>query len=275
MRRDAAEDPFLRQGIMLAVDGTEPDLIMDILETEMQFIEMRHEQARRAIRVAGRCFLAMGSAVALVSLVLLTGRNTEMLRVVQLTALPFLYGVVGWALATPIAHKLRVYSEAEVLAKRLVIEAIMAIQSGDNPRIVEHKLSVFLPPARRPSGDRHPVKSSLAPIPDTSFVEEVDRLAADLGPADFIFADITKLTDHEIQRLLREVDQKALVISLVGATAEIREKLTRNMSERVSTFILSETGNVADIGAERVAGIQAAICNQIVRMSKHGKITLP
>ena len=53
----------------------------------------------------------------------------------------------------PIAAKLKTYSQKEILAKRMIIEGIMSIQSGDNPRIVEHKLSVFLSPKMRPSGD--------------------------------------------------------------------------------------------------------------------------
>jgi chemotaxis protein MotA len=49
----------------------------------------------------------------------------------------------------PISAKLKTYSQKELLSKRMIIEGIMAIQSGDNPRIVEHKLSVFLPPGMR------------------------------------------------------------------------------------------------------------------------------
>jgi flagellar motor switch protein FliG len=221
----------------------------------------------------------MGAVASLMWLALAPGLQIEMLRILHLSALSALYGVVAWAVAIPLAHKLRSYSEMEVLAKSLAIEAVISIQSSDRPHIVEHKLSVFLPPAQRPSRDRQPVASTPAPapIPEVAFVEEVNRLAADLGPAEFVFADITKLTDREIQILLREVDQQALVVALVGATAEIREKLTGNMSERVRVFILSETGYVADIviGAEKVAGIHGAICNQVVRMSKQGQISLP
>lgn len=272
-----AHDRFLSQGIILSVDGTEPDLIMDIMETEVKFIKERHDQAQRAVRVVGRNCLVMGAVASLMWLALAPGLQIEMLRILHLSALSALYGVVAWAVAIPLAHKLRSYSEMEVLAKSLAIEAVISIQSSDRPHIVEHKLSVFLPPAQRPSGDRQPVASTPAPapIPEVAFVEEVNRLAADLGPAEFVFADITKLTDREIQILLREVDQQALVVALVGATAEIREKLTGNMSERVRVFILSETGYVADIGAEKVAGIHGAICNQVVRMSKQGQISLP
>ncbi len=270
-----ADDPFLRQGILLAVDGTEPDLVMDILETELQFIEQRHEQARRAIHVVGRCFLTMGLAVAPVALIAFTGRNTELLQAVHLSALPLLYGVAVWALAAPIANKLRGYSEAEVLQKRMVIEAVMAIQSGDHPRIVEHKLAVFLAPAHRPSGDHQSTTPEPVSLPDAAFVEEVKRRAAELGPAEFAFADITKLADREIQGLLREIDQSSLVAALVGATEPVREKLTRNMSDRVRIFILSQTGFVAETSAEEVAGIHAAICHQIVRLAKDGHISLP
>ena len=148
---------------------------MDIMETEVKFIKERHDQAQRAVRVVGRNCLVMGAVASLMWLALAPGLQIEMLRILHLSALSALYGVVAWAVAI----------------------------------------------------------------------------------------------------LLREVDQRSLVVALVGATTEIREKLTGNMSERVRVFILSETGYVADIGAEKVAGIHGAICNQIVRMSKQGQISLP
>ena len=65
-----------------------------------------------------------------------------------------LYGsIMANVFLNPIAAKLKIYSKEEVLSKRMIIEGIMAIQQGDNPRIVEHKLSVFLPPSHRPSGE--------------------------------------------------------------------------------------------------------------------------
>lgn len=65
-----------------------------------------------------------------------------------------MYGaIMANILFGPIAAKLGTYSKKEILSKRMIIAGIMAIQSGDNPRIVEHKLSVFLAPKMRPSGE--------------------------------------------------------------------------------------------------------------------------
>jgi chemotaxis protein MotA len=65
-----------------------------------------------------------------------------------------LYGsIMANVFFDPIAAKLTLYSAQEILAKRMIIEGIMSIQSGDNPRIVEHKLSVFLSPSSRPVGE--------------------------------------------------------------------------------------------------------------------------
>ena len=65
-----------------------------------------------------------------------------------------LYGsILANIFLDPIAAKLKTYSGQEILAKQMIIEGIMSIQSGDNPRIVEHKLSVFLSPSMRPAGE--------------------------------------------------------------------------------------------------------------------------
>ena len=65
-----------------------------------------------------------------------------------------LYGaVIANVVFAPIAKKLKIYSKEESLNKRMIIEGIIAIQQGDNPRIVERKLAVFLPPSMRASGE--------------------------------------------------------------------------------------------------------------------------
>ena len=71
-----------------------------------------------------------------------------------LALLTTMYGaIIAQVFCAPIAAKLKTYSAKEVLTKQMIIEGIMAIQSGDNPRIVEYKLGVFLPPKMRPSSD--------------------------------------------------------------------------------------------------------------------------
>ena len=152
---EETDDNFLGQGVRLAVDGTEPDLIMDILETELQFIEERHKQGQEIINRMGDVAPAFGMIGTLVGLVIMLKNMDDPSAIgpgMALALLTTLYGaILSNILFQPIGAKLKTYSQKELLAKRMIIEGIMAIQSGDNPRIVEHKLSVFLAPSMRPS----------------------------------------------------------------------------------------------------------------------------
>ena len=237
-------DPFFAAGIRLAVDGTEPDLIMDILETELQFIEGRHQQGGQSVALVGRNCVFMGALATLLASVIGFYHDAEPGTILFFSSLGLLYGGIAWALMTAVADKLRRYSEMEALVKRLIIEAIMSIQSGNNPRIVEHKLSVFLQPA-------------------------------ETGPDGFAFDDVARLSDVGIHALLRKLDQKSLVVALIGAQQPTRDRLLGNMSPRVQTFILEETGLVRDTSAADVAATHAAIANQVVPLARQGEVTLP
>ncbi|MBU06363.1 MAG: motility protein A [Gemmatimonadetes bacterium] len=154
---EEGDDPFLSTGVRLAVDGTEPDLIMDILETELQFVEERHKQGQEIIANMGNAAPAFGMIGTLIGLVIMLKNMDDPAAIGPGMAIALLTTMYGAILANiifgPISAKLKVYSSKEVLAKRMIIEGIMSIQSGDNPRIVEHKLSVFLSPKVRPSSE--------------------------------------------------------------------------------------------------------------------------
>ena len=154
---EEGDDPFLSTGVRLAVDGTEPDLIMDILETELQFVQERHEQGQTIIANMGNAAPAFGMIGTLIGLVIMLKNMDDPAAIGPGMAIALLTTMYGAILANiifgPISAKLKVYSSKEVLAKRMIIEGIMSIQSGDNPRIVEHKLSVFLSPKVRPSSE--------------------------------------------------------------------------------------------------------------------------
>jgi len=154
---EEGDDPFLSTGVRLAVDGTEPDLIMDILETELQFVQERHEQGQTIVANMGNAAPAFGMIGTLIGLVIMLKNMDDPAAIGPGMAIALLTTMYGAILANiifgPISAKLKVYSSKEVLAKRMIIEGIMSIQSGDNPRIVEHKLSVFLPPKMRPNSE--------------------------------------------------------------------------------------------------------------------------
>jgi chemotaxis protein MotA len=151
------DDIFLSSGVRLAVDGTEPDLIMDILETELQFVEERHKQGQEIIANMGNAAPAFGMIGTLIGLVIMLKNMDDPAAIgpgMAIALLTTMYGaIMANILFGPISAKLKIYSQKEVLAKRMIIEGIMSIQSGDNPRIVEHKLSVFLSPKVRPQSE--------------------------------------------------------------------------------------------------------------------------
>lgn len=154
---EEVEDPFLSQGVRLAVDGTEPDLIMDILETELQFMEERHKAGQAIFSRMGDAGPAFGMIGTLIGLVIMLKNMDDPSQIgpgMAVAILTTLYGaLIAQIFCVPIVAKLQTYSQREILIKRMIIEGIMAIQQGDNPRIVEHKLSVFLSPGMRPSSE--------------------------------------------------------------------------------------------------------------------------
>lgn len=151
------DDPFLRSGIRLAVDGVEPEIIRSILETELSFVEDRHRRGQSIFLSMGTYAPAFGMIGTLIGLVAMLANleDPEKIGPGMATALlTTLYGaLIANLVFLPIANKLKERTAEEILIKEIAIEGIMAIQSGDNPRIVEQKLLVFLAPGMRPHGE--------------------------------------------------------------------------------------------------------------------------
>jgi hypothetical protein len=205
-------------------------------------------------------------------------RGTPLVDYLGIGLLTLFYGLLLWGLARAVEHKLRVRSAEEKLSKQLVIEAVMSIQSGDNPRIVEHKLSVFLPPAERPTGRTGlgpAAESAPAFVKNPQLVAEVAGRLRDRPEADAVFDDLAKLTPLDVQTLLRAVDQQDLVQALIAAGDEVSEHLLAGMSARVRTFIQEEMGYIDEPDADLIADRQAAIVQQALAMGREGKIEFP
>ena len=90
----------------------------------------------------------------------------------------------------------------------------------------------------------------------------------------FVFADISKLTDREIQTLMREVDQKDLVVALKGSADEMKDKVLGNMSERVRTFITEEMEFLGPMRLSEVEEVQLRIVQQVRQLEEQGQITI-
>lgn len=141
-------EPFLQKGIQLIVDGTDPELVRSILETELTFIEDRHNANAGVFDTMGSLAPAFGMLGTLIGLIQML-RNLEDPSTIgsgmAVALVTTFYGsLLANVLFIPIASKLRSNSRAEILLKEVMIEGILSIQAGENPRIVEEKLKAFL-----------------------------------------------------------------------------------------------------------------------------------
>ncbi|MHC5004743.1 MAG: motility protein A [Planctomycetota bacterium] len=150
---DQVDDEFLVSGIQMAVDGTDPEVIETVMETELSNLMERHEAGKGLFDSMGRYAPAFGMIGTLIGLVAMLSNMDDPSKIGAGMAAALLTTLYGALLANivflPLADKLSQRSGEEVLIKTLIIQGVMAIQSGDNPRNVESKLVTFLPPAQR------------------------------------------------------------------------------------------------------------------------------
>jgi chemotaxis protein MotA len=152
-RASSLDDEFLKTGINLAVDGTEPEHIRDIMTTEISYIAERHKTGAAIFEAMGLYAPAFGMIGTLIGLIGMLAEMNDPSSIgpnMAVALITTLYGAFAANLVfLPIAGKLKERSAGELLIKELCIEGIMAIQSGDNPRIVEDKLKAFVSPSLR------------------------------------------------------------------------------------------------------------------------------
>ena len=156
LEEDASQetDAFLRNGLQLVIDGNDTDLVKDILATELRYVEMRHHRGAAYFENLGGfgpTFGIIGTVMGLITVLANLGGDVAALGAsVAVAFVATLYGVVSAnAVFLPLANKLKVASAEEALMREIMIEGILSIQAGDNPRIVQEKLSAFLPPSMR------------------------------------------------------------------------------------------------------------------------------
>lgn len=147
------EDEFLKKGIMLIVDGTDPELVRSILETELSSVDARHgEKVNFWANWAGMG-PAWGMIGTLVGLVNMLYNMDDMASIgpnMAVALLTTLYGslLANW-ICVPISFKLKMNNGIEVKMKEVMVEGLLSIQAGENPRVIEEKLKSFLAPAVR------------------------------------------------------------------------------------------------------------------------------
>lgn len=153
---DAAkiEDSFLQKGVQLVVDGTDMELVKSILHTELAFLEERHKVGENIFMTLGGFAPTAGIIGTVMGLMFALGKGvedpTETAKAIAVAFLATFYGIASANMIfIPIANKLKLKSQQEILLREVMIEGILSIQAGDNPRIVEEKLKAFLPPVLR------------------------------------------------------------------------------------------------------------------------------
>ena len=152
-KAQTVDDEFLRKGINLAVDGTEPEYIKEIMTTELDYIGERHRIGAGIFDAMGAYAPAFGMVGTLIGLINMLASMDDPSSIGPSMSVALVTTLYGAFLANliflPIAGKLKARSASEILIKDLCVEGIMSIQSGDNPRIVEGKLKAFLSPSMR------------------------------------------------------------------------------------------------------------------------------
>jgi len=149
-KANESEDKFLRDSIMLIVDAIEADKVKQLLENELDALEERHDKARVFYdRGAGfaPAFGMIGTLVGLVNMLGNMDSNPDGLGKGMATALiTTLYGsMLANLLFTPMSNKLKVRHDEEMICKRIIVEGIISIQAGENPKHIEEKLFYYVP----------------------------------------------------------------------------------------------------------------------------------
>jgi chemotaxis protein MotA len=148
-------DKFLEKGLRLVVDGTDPTLIKSILYNELNQIEGRHDSNIRIYEDWGKyapAFGMIGTLQGLIAMMANLGDQASVGKGMALALITTFYGAIFANLfCIPIAAKLHDRHGDEMMVKEIMIEGILSIQSGDNPRMVEEKLLAFLSPIERES----------------------------------------------------------------------------------------------------------------------------
>ncbi len=151
------DDEFTRKGVQLMIDGTDPELLREIMEIEAEAIKHRHEGNYAVFEAMGGIAPTIGVLGAVMGLMGVMAHLDNPAEIGPGVATAFVatfYGVSSAnVLWIPIGNKLKANSKHEQHALAIVIEGLMSIQSGDNPRIVREKLEGFLGPAERNKGE--------------------------------------------------------------------------------------------------------------------------
>lgn len=151
-------DEFLGKGIQLLVDGHDPDVVRTLMSKDMKQTGERHDLGINIFRAVGDVAPAMGMIGTLIGLVAMLANMDDPKAIgpaMAVALLTTLYGaMMATMLAIPIADKLTLRKEEEARLKAMIIDALLAIQSGQNPRVIESMLQTYIQKSKRATGEQ-------------------------------------------------------------------------------------------------------------------------
>ncbi|QDU97593.1 motility protein A [Lignipirellula cremea] len=154
-RVEEIDNTFIKMGVQMAVDGTQPDVIEAIMRTEMESINGRHKDNKAVLDQLGRFAPAYGMIGTLMGLIMMLSDMSDPSGIgagMAVALITTLYGaIVSNVMFMPWAEKLNILNKQELTSLEIVIRGILSIQSGENPRVIQQKLETFLPPKARAS----------------------------------------------------------------------------------------------------------------------------
>ena len=149
------ENKFLKKGLSMAIDGSEPDTIRELLEIELDQTSSRHKIHAAIFNQWAGLAGAMGMVGTLIGLVAMLLNMADPSAIgpsMAVALLTTMYGaIIGNVFGTPIYNILSIRNDEESMIREMIISGIMSIQSGDAPRVLEAKLLAYLAPADRVS----------------------------------------------------------------------------------------------------------------------------
>lgn len=149
---------FIKLGVQMAVDGSPPEVIEDIMRTELDSAAGRHSQGKGLMDTLGRYAPAYGMIGTLMGLIMMLANMSDPSSIgkgMAVALITTLYGaIISNAVFLPFGDKLNLLNKKELMAMEIIIRGIMAIQAGENPRVIRQKLFSFLAPKARPKDDK-------------------------------------------------------------------------------------------------------------------------
>ena len=147
------EDEFMKKGIMLVVDGTDPELVRAILESEMEGISGRHKDNIGFwdnLGGMGPAWGMIGTLIGLINMLKNLSDPSSLGPAMAVALVTTFYGslLANWICA-PVAGKLKMKDAQEYAIKGIEVEGLLSIQAGENPRVIEEKLKSFIAPKER------------------------------------------------------------------------------------------------------------------------------